>query len=83
MAYNNTYGLEAINQTTYEYAAESFTKPGGCRDQALTCRTLAAVGDPKDYGDNATVNDACATAFNCLVVEVQAPYAISNVSHSK
>ena len=62
MAYNNTYGIQAINRTTYEAGMTSFTEPGGVREMIETCRALAAEGDPENQGNNATVNEACSAA---------------------
>ncbi|KAF2500254.1 alpha/beta-hydrolase [Lophium mytilinum] len=63
LPYNNTYGVELFNQTVSEAAAANFTGPGGCSDQLLQCRALAAEGDPYDLGTNSTINDICAEAI--------------------
>jgi hypothetical protein len=81
MAYNNTYGLQAISQEVYEQAMHTFNKPGGCRDMALTCQALATQSDPYGSGNNVTVNDACAKAYNYCFTEVHGPYSVSNVRH--
>lgn len=73
MAYNNTYGIQAINQSVYETAMTAFTQPGGVRDLIETCRTLAAEGDPENQGNNATVNSACSDA-NTATWDVEGPY---------
>lgn len=39
-AYNNTYGLQAISAAVAEAASLNFTKPGGCRDLMVQCRSL-------------------------------------------
>ena len=62
MAYNNTYGFQAINKTGYELTLETFTEPGGCRDKIMQCRELAAVYDPQGLAINATVNLVCEDA---------------------
>ncbi|KAI9832790.1 MAG: hypothetical protein M1819_004010 [Sarea resinae] len=71
IAYNNTYGIETINQTVYEAAVDAFERPGGCKDLIISCRALAAEGDPTNQGNNATVNDVCGDAniFCSNVVE--------------
>ncbi|KAI9812725.1 MAG: hypothetical protein M1827_004481 [Pycnora praestabilis] len=74
IAYNNTYGIEAINQTIYEQAVNAFEMPGGCLDQILKCRALAAVGDPNFDGNNYTVNEVCSAADNYCSNEVEGPY---------
>jgi hypothetical protein len=61
-AYNNTYGLQTINETVYNQAVHDWSRPGGCKDLILHCRALASQGDPNFYGNNDTVNEACMTA---------------------
>ncbi|KJF60508.1 carboxypeptidase S1 [Coccidioides immitis RS] len=58
-AYNNTYGIQAINETVFNTGLEDWEKPGGCRDMINNCRQLSAEGDPYMYGNNQTVNEAC------------------------
>ncbi|KAI9374944.1 Alpha/Beta hydrolase protein [Aspergillus egyptiacus] len=74
MAYNNTYGIEAINETVYERAVHSWSKPGGCKDRILRCRSLAREGDPHMYGHNKTVNDACQDADSYCGNNIEGPY---------
>ncbi|EAW12632.1 putative carboxypeptidase S1 [Aspergillus clavatus NRRL 1] len=76
MAYNNTYGIEAINQTVYERAMRAWSKPGGCRDLIVRCRELAAEGDPAMHGGNETVNAACRVANNYCNNQVEGPYPL-------
>lgn len=33
-----TYGIQAINQSSYEEAIHNYTRPGGCHDQLLKCQ---------------------------------------------
>jgi hypothetical protein len=56
LAYNNTYGIEAINRTVYESSLRAFNEPGGVKELIQKCRALAAEGDPENQGNNATVN---------------------------
>jgi hypothetical protein len=72
-AYNNTYGIQAINQSVYEAALDAYSKPGGVKDLIETCRSLASESDPTNQGHNATVNDACALA-NAATGDVENPY---------
>jgi hypothetical protein len=74
MAYNNTYDIQAINQSSYQGALDAFNKPGGCRDRINTCNDLAAVGDPNFIGDNVTVNNACQDADSYCSNNVEGPY---------
>jgi carboxypeptidase C (cathepsin A) len=61
-AYNNTYGIQVINETVYNKAVDDWGRPGGCKDLILTCQTLAKEGDPLEFGNNDTVNAACRDA---------------------
>ncbi|KAH9217656.1 putative lysosomal protective protein precursor [Leptodontidium sp. 2 PMI_412] len=56
MAYNNTYGLELINKTTYEDEMHDWFKSGGCREQMLRCQKVAAEEDPNWNGNVPSVN---------------------------
>ncbi|KAK1145766.1 hypothetical protein N8T08_004007 [Aspergillus melleus] len=76
MAFNNTYGIEAINQTIFDRAMDAWSKPGGCKDRITKCRSLAAEGDPKMYGDNKTVNAACKDANDYCSNQVEGPYQL-------
>ena len=60
MAFNNTYGLKAINETEYKAALDSFP---ACQKSVMACRTLADAKDPLSRGNNADVNKACSDAF--------------------
>ena len=73
-AYNNTYGLELINQTIYETGKESWSRPGGCKDQNLHCRDLAAKSDPNGYGEDEKVNKACVEATQTTENATTRPY---------
>ena len=74
-AYNNTYGIEAINQTLYQQALDNFYRPEtGCRALILECQALANEGDPNATGNNATVNQACSAANVYCSNEVEAQY---------
>lgn len=73
-AYNNTYGLQAINKTIADKALNDFYKPNGCRDKINVCRTLAAQSDPLNYGNNRTVNLACRDADNYCTNQLEGPF---------
>ncbi|KAL8670452.1 MAG: hypothetical protein Q9168_005012 [Polycauliona sp. 1 TL-2023] len=74
-AYNNTYGIEAINQTIYQQALDDFNRPEtGCRALILECQALAGEGDPNAFGNNATVNEACSAADLFCKEKVEGPY---------
>jgi carboxypeptidase C (cathepsin A) len=74
MAYNNTYGIQVINETVYRQALDAWSRPQGCRDLIVTCRALAREGDPAMFGNNATVNAACIEADQFCSNEVEGPY---------
>ncbi|RYP76015.1 hypothetical protein DL771_002087 [Monosporascus sp. 5C6A] len=59
IAYNNTYGIETVNETVYLEMVDAYEREGGCRDQINDCRELAVLYDPDNRGVNETVNDVC------------------------
>ena len=75
MAYNNTYGIQAISQEVFDASNRGFTEPGGCLDQIVNCQRLANEGDPLFTGGNDTVNDACVMATNCENNVVEGGYS--------
>lgn len=60
MAYNNTYGLQIINETEFESATKAFPQ---CQNLTLTCRSLLVTDDPNSTGNNSAVNKACNEAY--------------------
>lgn len=63
MAYNNTYGIQAINQSVYQESLDNFNRPEtGCKALIIKCQQLATEGDPQATGNNDTVNEACSRA---------------------
>jgi carboxypeptidase C (cathepsin A) len=74
MAYNNTYGIQAVNESVYNYMMDAYYGPGGCRDQVARCRELASRFDVNNTGINDTVNEVCADAENFCSSEVRGPY---------
>ncbi|KAL8772750.1 MAG: hypothetical protein Q9209_002095 [Squamulea sp. 1 TL-2023] len=74
-AYNNTYGIQAINQTLYQQAQDNFNRPDtGCKALILQCQALANEGDPNATSNNDTVNQACSAANIYCGNEVEAHY---------
>ena len=67
-AHNNTYGIQVINDTTYEKQIYEFEKPGGLREAIEKCQKMAREADPDDKGDMDEVNKYC-TEFGDLEVE--------------
>ncbi|KAI0182161.1 serine carboxypeptidase [Hypoxylon sp. FL1284] len=74
IAYNNTYGLETVNETVYLAMVDALERPGGCRDQINDCRALARVDDPDNIGINETVNKVCSDAETFCSDYVRSPY---------
>ncbi len=79
-AYNNSYGIQTIDQLTQLNALSSYRSAGGCEDLATSCRLQELVFDPVSGGDNALVNDACSQAQYSCQLNVIAPYAQSGRS---
>ncbi|OTB04624.1 hypothetical protein M426DRAFT_320739 [Hypoxylon sp. CI-4A] len=74
IAYNNTYGLETVNETIYLQMVDALERPGGCRDQINDCRALSLVYDPDNIGVNDTVNEVCSDAETFCSNKVRDPY---------
>lgn len=74
MAYNNTYGIQAVNETIYLAMIDAWEREGGCRDQVAACIEAAEAYDPDNVGVNATVNKICADAETFCSNEVRGPY---------
>ena len=74
MAYNNTYGLEIINETVYGVALNNFHKPKGCAAKIQRCRELGAELDPEELGSSEKVNAACMKAQTYCTNNVAGAY---------
>ncbi|KAK6208507.1 carboxypeptidase s1 [Colletotrichum tabaci] len=74
MAFNNTYGIETVNETVYRGMVDAYNREGGCRDQINTCREVAVVYDPENVGINATVNRICEAAESYCTRYIRDPY---------
>ncbi|KAF2136735.1 uncharacterized protein K452DRAFT_279562 [Aplosporella prunicola CBS 121167] len=78
-AYNNTYGIKAIDTTTMLNAIYQYSQPGGCEQSTKVCRSESEMFDPEGEADNNIVNLACSKA----VIECRSlmnPYG--NYNHS-
>ncbi|KAK2766046.1 hypothetical protein FQN54_007561 [Arachnomyces sp. PD_36] len=73
-AYNNTYGIETINETVYNEAVNAYNKPNGCKDRINHCRDIASEGDPNFHGNNRTVNEVCHDASDYCSNNVEGPF---------
>lgn len=73
IAFNNTFGIQAIDQQTYQSSLALWSNPGGCRDQIVSCQQQAAKLDPTNSGINTQVNSICARAAQtCMYVLLRA-----------
>ena len=76
MAYNNTYGFQAITEAEFDSATANLTT---CKALINSCQELAAEYDPNNYGNNATVNSACSAAYRYCYLHVEVVYLTSGV----
>lgn len=74
IAFNNTYGIQTINETIYNKAMAAYYDPNGCRDRITNCRILATQYDPTQLGTNTTVNSICSEAEDFCSDMVRDPY---------
>ncbi|KAK6441574.1 hypothetical protein LTR95_002194 [Oleoguttula sp. CCFEE 5521] len=78
-AYNNTYGVQAINEVDYLNSKSFFAGAGQCFDQINACRTAMNTTDPDGDGDVSATNALCESAqISCL--NVSSPYLKSERS---
>ena len=59
-AFNNTYGIQAINETQYQSAVASSAT---CQNMPSICRAMADEQDPQGLGNKPEVNKACLDAY--------------------
>ena len=71
---NNTYGIQAVNETIHQQMVDALYRQGGCYDQIRDCRAVAGIYDPEALGINDTVNKLCAEAETFCSDEVRGPY---------
>ncbi|KAM7194531.1 carboxypeptidase D [Naviculisporaceae sp. PSN 640] len=74
-AFNNTYGIEAINRTVYEAIIQEAVPQ--CKNLTDLCHKLADEKDVEFRGNNEEVNEACQGAFNACFGSVHAPFFLS------
>ena len=64
IAYNNTYGIQAIDKKTYQTALDDWSQSKtGCLARILECQATEAQGDPYNYGNNKSISDGCYQAI--------------------
>ena len=74
MAFNNTYGIQAINQSQYSRRIQEYARDGGVLDHILECQRLANTLDPFRDGNVERVNHACSVAMNATASITWVPY---------
>jgi carboxypeptidase C (cathepsin A) len=75
-AHNNTYGIQAINDTQY---ASAIAASPTCKNMTAACRTLAVAKDPNGIGNQRHVNTACSNAFKYCFDKMHSAYVKSGV----
>lgn len=81
MAYNNTYGIKAINESRYEEVLDNLYKEGGCLDQIEECRNLSLAYDPTNQGFNTSVNKVCQAAETFCSETIRDPYFDTDLNY--
>lgn len=76
IAYNNTYGIQTVNESIYQHMMSSYYDEGGCRDQIYECRNLSLAYDPMQRGMNASVNRVCRAAETFCTNNIRDPYTL-------
>ncbi|KIW11789.1 hypothetical protein PV08_09061 [Exophiala spinifera] len=79
-AYENTYGIEAINQLEELNALSAYNSANGCQQRTLACRAQEAALDPSNQGNVVSVNQACSEAQLYCQTYVVGAYISSNRS---
>ncbi|KAH6639940.1 serine carboxypeptidase [Truncatella angustata] len=51
-AYNNTYGIQAFNQSAHDYLMHQWIKPGGCKEGLAACQEALKARDGYNSSSN-------------------------------
>ncbi|KAF2012646.1 alpha/beta-hydrolase [Aaosphaeria arxii CBS 175.79] len=81
MAYNNSYGIKAINESRYNEVLESLNGENGCLAQIEECRNLSLVYDPTNQGFNTSVNKVCQAAETFCTENIRDPYFDADLNY--
>jgi hypothetical protein len=81
MAYNNTYGIKAYNESRYEEVIDMLYADDGCLARIEQCRELSLAYDPTNQGFNSSVNDVCEAAETYCTESIRDPYFDSDVNY--
>jgi carboxypeptidase C (cathepsin A) len=72
-AWNNTYGVRAIEESEYHWAMWETGRKGGVEDQIRECHRMASEIDPGNSGAVREVNEVCMNA-TAGMGSITAPY---------
>jgi hypothetical protein len=61
-AYNNTYGIQAIDKGMHDGVLKRYNIDGGCAQALARCRQIAALSDPEGIAPSADGGNACSHA---------------------
>ena len=76
-AYNNTYGIQAIDLATEQIAANKYLSANGCQQQIQDCRDAVKLSDQESEGDVIEVNQICQEAQLRCNQDIIGPYQSS------
>ncbi|KAF2637732.1 alpha/beta-hydrolase [Massarina eburnea CBS 473.64] len=81
MAYNNTYGIKAYNESRHDTVLDALYNSTGCLARIENCRDLSILYDPTNQGFNASVNKICQKAESFCTKQIRDPYFDSDVNY--
>ncbi|KAF2865051.1 Alpha/Beta hydrolase protein [Massariosphaeria phaeospora] len=81
MAYNNSYGIKAINESRYEEVLDNLYSQDGCLAQIEECRNLSLLYDPTNQGYNTSVNSVCQAAESFCSETIRDPYFDTDLNY--
>ncbi|RMD40760.1 hypothetical protein DV735_g4358, partial [Chaetothyriales sp. CBS 134920] len=79
-AYNNSYGIQIIDQVTQLNSLSSYAGADGCQQLTLSCRAQELAYDPDGSGAVDTVNEACSKAQQACQQLIYGLYSASGRS---
>lgn len=79
-AFNNTYGIKAINQSLFDISTHDNNRPGGCKDLTNHCRKNGSQLNAKNTGGNPNVDRICTEAYSFCEMNVIGPYLLAGRS---
>lgn len=81
MAFNNSYGIQAINESRHDEVLRDLYREGGCLDQIEACRNSSLIYDPTNQGFNESVNKICQDAETFCTLNIRDPYFDTDVNY--